>query len=50
MASETMLRLAFALLSTGLFVIALLPGWRSVVSGAAIANLGAGMILPTLIN
>jgi MFS family permease len=44
------LTLAFALLSTGFFVIALLPGWRSVVIGAAIANLGAGMILPTLIT
>jgi MFS family permease len=44
------LTLAFALLSTGFFVIALLPGWRSVVFGAAIANLGAGMILPTLIT
>jgi len=44
------LTLAFALLSTGFFVIALLPGWRSIVVGAAIANLGAGMILPTLIT
>ena len=44
------LTLAFALLSTGFFLIALLPGWRSVVIGAAIANLGAGMMLPTLIT
>jgi MFS family permease len=48
--TQTKLTLAFALLSTGFFVIALLPGWRSVVCGAAIANLGAGMILPTLIT
>lgn len=44
------LTLAFALLSTGFFLIALLPGWRSVVIGAATANLGAGMMLPTLIT
>jgi MFS family permease len=48
--TQTKLTLAFALLSTGFFVIALLPGWRSVVCRAAIANLGAGMILPTLIT
>jgi MFS family permease len=48
--TQAKLTLAFALLSTGFFVIALLPGWRSVVFGAAIANLGAGMVLPTLIT
>jgi MFS family permease len=48
--TQSKLTLAFALLSTGFFVIALLPGWRSLVCGAAIANLGAGMILPTLIT
>jgi MFS family permease len=41
---------SFALLSLGFFVIALLPGWHSVVLGAVIANYGAGMILPTLIT
>jgi MFS family permease len=49
-APQAKLTLAFALLSTGFFLIALLPGWRSVVIGAAIANLGAGMMLPTLIT
>jgi MFS family permease len=44
------LTLAFTLLSMGFFTIALLPDWRSVVVGAAIANLGAGIILPTLIT
>lgn len=41
---------SFALLSTGFFVIALLPGWHTAVLGAVIANYGAGMILPTLIT
>jgi MFS family permease len=41
---------SFLLLSGGFFVIALLPGWHSVVVGAVIANYGAGMILPTLIT
>jgi MFS family permease len=41
---------SFLLLSVGFFVIALLPGWQSVVVGAVIANYGAGMILPTLIT
>jgi MFS family permease len=44
------LTLAYALLSTGFFVIAALGDWRSAVLGAAVANLGAGMILPTLIT
>ncbi|HXL97098.1 MAG TPA: MFS transporter [Steroidobacteraceae bacterium] len=38
------------LLSTGFFVIALLPSWQSAVVGAVIANYGAGMILPTLVT
>jgi len=38
------------LFGIGFFVIALLPGWHSVVVGAVIANYGAGMILPTLIT
>jgi hypothetical protein len=41
---------SFVLLSVGFFLIALLPGWSSAILGAAIANLGAGMILPTLIT
>jgi len=41
---------SFVLLSMGFFLIALLPGWPSAILGAAIANLGAGMILPTLIT
>jgi MFS family permease len=44
------LALSFVLLSLGFFLIALLPSWRSAVLGAGIANLGAGMILPTLIT
>jgi hypothetical protein len=44
------LTLAYALLSSGFFVIAALGDWRSAVLGAAVANLGAGMILPTLIT
>jgi MFS family permease len=42
--------LSFLLLSAGFFVIAVLPGWHSVVAGAIIANYGAGMILPTLVT
>jgi MFS family permease len=44
------LALSFALMCTGLLVIALLPGWHSAVVGATIANFGAGMILPTMIT
>jgi MFS family permease len=43
------LALSFALMCAGLLVMALLPYWQSAIVGAAIANFGAGMILPTLI-
>jgi MFS family permease len=48
--SRSKLTLSFALLSSGFFLISLTTDWHSVVLGAAIANLGAGMILPTLIT
>ncbi len=48
--SVTKLTLSFALLSGGFFLIALTVDWHSAVLGAAVANLGAGMILPTLIT
>jgi MFS family permease len=48
--SLSKLTMSFALLSSGFFLISLTSGWPSVVLGAAIANLGAGMILPTLIT
>jgi MFS family permease len=48
--APTKLALSYALLSTGFFLIALLPDWHSAVLGAGIANLGAGLALPTLIT
>jgi MFS family permease len=42
--------LSFLLLSCGFFIISLSSIWQPVVAGAFIANLGAGMILPTLIT
>jgi MFS family permease len=44
------LALSFSLMCAGLCVMALLPHWQSAIVGAAIANFGAGMILPTLIT
>jgi len=44
------LTLAFFLFSCGFFVISLSSTWQAAVAGAVIANLGAGMILPTLIT
>ena len=44
------LTLSFLLLSCGFFIISLSSAWHPVVAGAFIANLGAGMILPTLIT
>ena len=44
------LALSFGLMCAGLCVMALLPHWQSAIVGATIANLGAGMILPTLIT
>ena len=44
------LALAFALMAAGHFVMATVPQWESTVVGATIANLGAGMILPTMIT
>lgn len=44
------LTLSFLLLSCGFFIISLSATWQPVVAGAFIANLGAGMILPTLIT
>ncbi len=44
------LTLAFFLLSCGFFIISLSSTWQAAVAGAVTANLGAGMILPTLIT
>ncbi|MFO1402425.1 MAG: MFS transporter [Steroidobacteraceae bacterium] len=44
------LALSFALMATGHFIMATVPYWESTVVGATIANLGAGMILPTMIT
>jgi MFS family permease len=44
------LTLAFFLFSCGFFIISLSSTWQAAVAGAVIANLGAGMILPTLIT
>ena len=44
------LALSFALMAVGHFILATVPHWESTVVGATIANLGAGMILPTMIT
>lgn len=44
------LALSFALMATGFAAIGLRPDWQSVIWGAAIANLGCGMILPTVVS
>jgi MFS family permease len=44
------LTLSFLLLSCGFFIISLSSTWELAVAGAVVANLGAGMILPTLIT
>jgi MFS family permease len=42
--------LSFLLLSCGFFIISLSSTWQMAVAGAVAANLGAGMILPTLVT
>jgi MFS family permease len=44
------LALAFALLAAGLSVMAFVGSWQYTVAGAALANLGGGMIVPTLLT
>jgi MFS family permease len=44
------LTLGFFLFSCGFFVISLSSGWQPAIAGAVIANLGGGMMLPTLIT
>ena len=44
------LTLSLLLMAGGFGVIALEPSWQAALAGAAIANLGCGMILPTLIT
>jgi MFS family permease len=44
------LSLAFFLFSCGFFIISISSAWQPAIAGAIIANLGAGMILPTLIT
>jgi hypothetical protein len=44
------LALAFGLMSAGHFAMALVLTWQTAVVGATVANLGAGMMLPTLIT
>mgnify|MGYP001486949499 CR=1 FL=1 len=46
----TKVSMSFLLLSCGFFIISLSISWQPVIAGAFIANLGAGMILPTLIT
>ena len=42
--------LGFLLLSSGFLLIALLPSWRSAMAGAVVANIGAGMMVPSRIT
>jgi hypothetical protein len=42
--------LSLAPISAGFATIAFLPSWQASVAGALIANLGCGMILPTLMT
>ncbi|MCC7464132.1 MAG: MFS transporter [Gammaproteobacteria bacterium] len=44
------LAISFALLAAGHFIMAMASHWESTVAGATVANLGAGMILPTMIT
>jgi MFS family permease len=44
------LTLSLLLLSCGFFIISLSSTWQIAVAGAVVANLGGGMILPTLIT
>jgi MFS family permease len=47
---ESKLTVSFILMATGFAVIGSTTDWQSVVWGAAIANLGCGMILPTVVS
>lgn len=47
---ETKLTVSFVLMAIGFAVIGLTTDWQSVIWGAAIANLGCGMILPTVVS
>lgn len=44
------LALSFLLMSAGFAVIGLRSDWQSVIWGATLANLGCGMILPTVVS
>lgn len=46
----TKLSVSFLLMGTGFAIIALQPSWQAVIYGAAITNLGCGMILPTIVS
>lgn len=47
---QTKLAASLCLIATGFAVIGLLPSWQAVIGGAAIANLGCGMVLPTVVS
>lgn len=46
----TKLSVSLFLMAIGFAVIALQPTWQAVIYGAAIANLGCGMVLPTIVS
>ncbi len=47
---ESKLMVSFALMAAGFAAIGLREDWQSVIWGAAIANLGCGMIVPTVVS
>jgi MFS family permease len=47
---QTKLTVSFVLMAIGFAIIGLRPEWQSVIVGAAVANLGCGMILPTVVS
>ena len=47
---QSKLALSFALIAAGFAAIGLRSDWQSIIWGAAIANLGCGMILPTVVS
>jgi MFS family permease len=49
-AARPKLTLSLLLMAAGFAVIGLEPSWQAALAGAAITNLGCGMILPTLIT
>lgn len=46
----TKLSTSFVLMTAGFAIISLRPEWQAVIIGGAIANLGCGMLLPTIVS